>query len=297
VFKLTPLFGRLSADDAGNVYGRRGFLVRVAYLLAAMACWLCDGLLRRKHGDVVVLCYHGISARQRGPFARQMSRIAGRSIDVEEAGRTLRVAHCSPRVCVTFDDAFASLLENALPILREYRIPSVVFAVVDNLGSTPRWQMPTGHPEKNEVLMSSEQVRMIVENGLCRIGSHTLTHQPLAAVGPEELRRQLLDSKAKLECLLQREVSELALPHGSFDDGVLEAATQAGYRRIFTLEPSLWSAGQAERVIGRFLMSPDVWRIEFMLTCAGAYSYLYYWRRFLRRLRAWFSGRQDHRPF
>ncbi len=121
------------------------------------------------------------------------------------------------------------------------------------------------------------------QGGLCRIGSHTLTHPDLRALSPGSVREQLVRSRNRLREIVQGPVEDLALPFGSYDVGVLAAARAAGYRRVFTLDPCLRPLQPG--VIGRFSMAPDVWAWEFRLTCAGGYAWLWPWRRLLRRLR------------
>ncbi len=192
---------------------------------------------------------------------------------------------------MTFDDGFACLLENAFPVMRSLGIPCTVFPVTGNLGDRPRWCMPAGHPEAAERLMTAEEVRAAQDSGMCRIGSHTLTHPRLGDLkDPETLRREIEESRAALETITGSVVEDLALPHGSCTPATLAAARAAGYRRIFTLGERLWSGRAEDDVIGRFPMSPDVWKLEFLLTCEGAYSYLYHWRRCLRRAGSWIYG-------
>lgn len=273
-----------------SIYARRRILVRIVYLLVAVLWWLGGSLvslLRGGRRGVVVLCYHGIPDSQRLRFAWQMARVADRTIDAEDIEAAATVPARRPRVCVTFDDAFANLLRNALPIMQQLEIPATIFAVPGNLGDTPRWPMPAGHPEADEPTMTAAQLAA-VQSPLCRIGSHTLTHADLTSLSAAALRQQLVQSRRQLRQVLQTDVEDLALPFGAGNSRVLAAAREAGYQRVFTLEPCLEPL--AAGILGRFSMCPSAWRWEFHLTCAGAYAWLRPWRRFLRRLR---SGRPE----
>jgi peptidoglycan/xylan/chitin deacetylase (PgdA/CDA1 family) len=266
-------------------YAQHGLLIRVVYLLVALLWWLAGRtaiLLRGGHRGVIVLCYHGIPDRDRSRFAWQMSQVADRAIDAADVEHAEAAGDRRLHVCVTFDDAFANLLRNALPIMQQLEIPATIFAVTGNLDDTPRWPMPPDHPEACEPIMSASQIAR-TQSSLCRIGSHTLTHPDLTSLSPPHLRKQLVQSRRQLRQLLQLDVEDLALPFGACNSRVLSAARDAGYRRVFTLEPCFQTLSPG--VIGRFSMTPDAWRCEFRLTCAGAYAWLRPWRRFLRRLR------------
>jgi len=265
---------------------KRGTIVRLIYLTWAAAWWVLTGFSRSVRGRVVVLCYHGVTPRQRRSFERQMRLIADRATDVSLLTSTQSGNQNRPRVCITFDDGFSNLLDTALPIMHELHIPSIVFAVTGNLGDKPRWEMPVGHPEAEELVMTAEQVRAAAGCGLCRFGSHTVSHPDLTTISKDQLIKELVDSKASLEHLLGVEVEDLALPFGDYDERVIAVCKASGYKRVYTLNPCLVSPQDGVTKIGRFSMSPDVWGIEFLLTCAGAYSWLGPWRRFLRRIRA-----------
>lgn len=278
------------SSSAGNasVHGDHGLAVRLVYLAVA-AGWsvlrIAAAFVRGQTGQTVVLCYHGVSARQRDGFAWQMSKLAGRAIDI--ALPTVPSLHRDhlPQVCVTFDDAYANLLDSALPVTRRLRIPVIIFAVAGNLGRKPDWPMPPGHPDTHEATMTPAQLTQAIRQGLCRVGSHTLTHKALGQCPSTVVEAECFESRHRLREVLGQPVEDLALPYGSCNDEVLAAALAAGYRRIYTLQPRVHRPGY-NGVIGRFCMTPETWRIEFLLTCAGGYSWLYPWRRLLRRIRS-----------
>lgn len=231
-----------------------------------------------------MLYYHGIPAEMRDKFEWQIQKLAkwkssASCTDGKYREGTRKGVH------VTFDDAYANLLDNALPVLERYQIPATIFAVADNLGCLPRWEMPYRHPESSEMTMTAKQLVAVPENPLIRIGSHTLTHPDLAKIRPEQLKIELTESKHRLEELLHKPIEDLSLPFGSYNQQVLTMAREAGYKRVYTVDAKLAYPVSQEPVIGRFAMSPSAWKIEFILTCAGAYSWLYrvrkLWRLFL----------------
>jgi peptidoglycan/xylan/chitin deacetylase (PgdA/CDA1 family) len=247
-----------------TIYGRHGNIVRLLYLVLAIVWYILTVVGRLVRKKSVVLCYHGVCPEQKYRFERQIAKIVGSFPDVR----------------ITFDDAFENLIENALPTLIEFKMSASIFAVPGNLGHTPQWNISSEHPEYHEKTMSAQQLKMI-QSDLITIGSHTQTHSDLTKLTSESIRWELVESKKNLEQLLGKTVDDLALPHGAYNQDVLDIAREAGYKRIYTLEPSLANYDQ-EGKIGRFSMSPDVWPIEFYLTCCGAYSWLFYFRKLIR---------------
>lgn len=241
----------------------------------------------RKKGvsSFIVLCYHGIPQTAKSIFERQIKHAASYAMQISTDAKQVNICPQKKSVCFTFDDAFANLLDNALPVLEKYRIPAIIFAVAGNLGEKPCWKMPVGHPESNERTMTADQLVSLNKNSLIKIGSHTLTHPDLTAISRDQVKAELVESKRRLETLMGYAVEDIALPYGAYNQAVLTMAQDAGYKRVYTLDSKPVDLESGKAVIGRFSMSPDVWKIEFILTCGEAYAWLRLWRRFVRQVR------------
>lgn len=267
-------------------YRKHSTLLRVLYLLVAMVGYLYIYFRKKDISSSVILCYHGIPQTDKSVFEWQIKHAASCAAQVSSDAKEVDVCSQKKNVCFTFDDAFANLLDNALPVLEKYCVSATVFAVLGNLGETPRWKISANHPESYEKTMTADQLVSLSKHPLIKIGSHTLTHPDLVEISPQQARTELADSKRQLEALLGCLVEELALPHGAYNEAVLAMAMEVGYKRVYSLDPKLVDLESSGAVIGRFSMSPDVWKIEFMLTCAGAYAWLSPWRRFIRQVRS-----------
>jgi peptidoglycan/xylan/chitin deacetylase (PgdA/CDA1 family) len=268
------------------IYAKHGIYVRCIYLLIS-GFFYCFRHILFYDEYIIAICYHGISSGQRNRFRKQMHSIARQIITGKKSSTQIKpkLFTKAPKVYITFDDAFENLLENAIPVLEDYQIPAIIFAVAGNLGETPRWEMPSNHPESYEKTMTADQLASLSKHHLIKIGSHTVTHPNLVEISPEQAKTELVDSKQQLEALLGCLVEDLALPYGAYNQTVLTMAQEAGYQRVYTLDPKPVNLKLGRAVIGRFSMSPDVWRIEFLLTCVGAYAWLAPWRRFIRQLK------------
>lgn len=262
---------------------KRGLIIRVIYLCISLAWYLLTGFGRRYRTSAVVLCYHGVTAANKKAFARQIELIhdcirpVGVLPPASSAGK-------EPFVWVTFDDAFANLLENALPVFFGAQGRPMIFAVPESFGRTPSWNMPSSHPDRRERVMTREEFASGVRAGFFCAGSHTLTHPCLPKLDRICIEKEALESKLRLETLIKGSVQDLALPYGANTVEVAEIVLRAGYARVFTLEPRVVTSTE-EKVIGRFGMTPDAWPAEFILTCRGAYAWLYGVRRLLRSVR------------
>jgi peptidoglycan/xylan/chitin deacetylase (PgdA/CDA1 family) len=155
---------------------------------------------------------------------------------------------------------------------------ATVFVVSANLGRTPQWDMPPDHPDRNERIVTVEQLRSFPA-GVVTIGSHTRTHPKLTQLPPALVRMELRKSREELEAILGRSVDALSVPYGLYDEEVLHISREAGYSSVFTTDPEVIDLRHASRCIGRFKVTPDDWMIEFKLKALGAYR----WRHLLRQ--------------
>ncbi|MDP5134691.1 polysaccharide deacetylase family protein [Rheinheimera baltica] len=98
-----------------------------------------------------------------------------------------------------------------------------------------------GMPEPTELLVNWQQLKEMADNGM-HIGSHTLSHNILAHLTPEQQLVELTQSKQRLETMLHREILSVAYPVGgsdTFTRNTLNVAQQAGYKLAFTFIPGI----------------------------------------------------------
>ena len=87
-------------------------------------------------------------------------------------------------------------------------------------------------------LLTLEQIREMQKYGV-EFGSHSLAHASLPGVSDAQLRREVGDSKHRLEDLLGAEVISFAYPYGEVDRRVRSAVSDAGYKLAFTAIPGV----------------------------------------------------------
>jgi peptidoglycan/xylan/chitin deacetylase (PgdA/CDA1 family) len=139
-------------------------------------------------------------------------------------------------VLLTFDDAYEDLYEELLPLVIEYRYTPLIFLVVDRIGASNVWDQERGLRVRD--LLTLEQIREMQKYGV-EFGSHSLTHASLPGVSDAQLRREVGDSKHRLEDLLGAEVISFAYPYGEVDRRVRSAVSDAGYKLAFTAIPGV----------------------------------------------------------
>lgn len=122
--------------------------------------------------------------------------------------------------------------------------------------------LPDKVPEEFGAI-SWDQAREMGANGV-EIGSHTVTHPILTQVDDEQLRREMAESKIRIENELGQEARLFCYPNGNFDSRVQFAAENAGYLCAVTTRhgfndsnchPLAFRRIDAERDLAHFVQS------------------------------------------
>jgi len=255
--------------------------LRIVKLIVSLSVAWADAVsvtishLRGEHPRTryVVLYYHAIRASARRQFASQMDELTRLTVPVDlESGEPLPKGR--RYTAVTFDDAFISVVENALPELQARRIPCTIFVPTGSIARHPSWIGPS-HEDAGEIVASAEVLRTIANQPLVRIGSHSVSHPDFRRLDERQARDELIRSKATLEEISGREVNSFSFPHGAHTPRSLELARQCGYARVLTVDPIQMTAPREEFVVGRVRVEPHDWPIEFRLKVLGAYRWMF----------------------
>ncbi|CAN7220886.1 glycosyltransferase [Phenylobacterium sp. LjRoot225] len=149
-------------------------------------------------------------------------------------------------VLITFDDGYLDVLTQAAPAMERYGFVGTVFLVTEEMGGTARWDAAYGPPAR---LMDWAQAEALRARGWS-FGAHSARHLPLTGLSPDELRRELTESREAIAGRLGT-CSGLAYPYGDVDEAVAREAFAAGYRLAFTCVPSLWRRGSPIMMLPR----------------------------------------------
>jgi glycosyltransferase involved in cell wall biosynthesis len=208
---------------------------------------------------VRVLCYHAIAdlagAQVMEPYGippqifRAHMTLLGRHFRFITGSEFLRLLDGKggvPRraLLVTFDDCFTDLLNVGLPILHEFAVPAIAFAVTQRLGGTNDWDAHLGAAELS--LLDGDALRTLGDGGVA-IGSHSRTHRALNTLSLSELDDELSGSHSDLRSLRLRSLPVHAYPHGEYNDVVIGRTRAAGYEAAFTVTPKIVEPGRVDR--------------------------------------------------
>ena len=127
-------------------------------------------------------------------------------------------------VVITFDDGYRSILDIALPALRDNGFFATVFVVTGLLAGTNRWDAD----EIQEPLLSVDDVQRVKAGGH-DVQSHTRTHPDLNALSSRDALNELRASRLDLQRILGAPARVVAYPWGNPSPHVCDLAREAGY--------------------------------------------------------------------
>lgn len=202
---------------------------------------------------VPVLCYHRVEVPPRGAeydtnfvtpsqFASHLRALANfgcHAVTISDITRWQRGTHTLPAraVAITFDDAYESVRDCAVPLLDSHGWPATIFVVSSQLGGSNSWDVDAPRAQ----LLDADALGALARAGH-EIGSHSRNHQRIRGLDETSARDELAGSRATLEQKIGAPILSFAFPYGSHDRLALERVREAGYSSACTLKR--WANGR-----------------------------------------------------
>lgn len=254
---------------------------RVARQGVAMASWASGSLAVRAllgtRPRVRALTYHRFGDAPGDPwcvatadFAVQMRWLAERGLLVSlDAVRDFVAGGTSlphDSVLVTIDDGCRSLVEEALPVLREFAVPAVAYVSAGLVGAAA---VAADHAEP---FATWDELAKAQESGV-EIGSHAFDHRSLARMSDAEALDQAVRSREEIGARLGTPVRSFAYPFGTradFDARTNRLLADAGYEIAFHSVHGSIRPGMAPIGLPRVKVEGGEGQRIFELTSRGA---------------------------
>jgi peptidoglycan/xylan/chitin deacetylase (PgdA/CDA1 family) len=171
----------------------------------------------------------------------------------------------SPRVAISFDDAYRSAFEHAVPLLRERGFPAAFFVPTKWIGARNAWQPRSDLPLE---LMSAEELAELARSGFA-VESHGHAHIDYARSDSRAVEDDVRTSVERLTEVLGRRPRYLAYPYGRASPAAAAEASRLGLRGAFALDRPQKVSG--DFAIGRIPVVPADIRPLFAFKTAGRY--------------------------
>ena len=249
------------------------FLAAIFYIIRECVRFVRRSIGRSTPSSSVVLMYHAVKTDKLEDFKKHMDLIMkiGNPAWADSVEMT---SDARPKIAVTFDDGFRSVVENALPIMQERGIPATIFIPTGYIGKKPDWKFDS--PDDvivDDKVLNETQLRGL-DHDLVKVGSHSVTHSRLPQLGQKEANKELMESKKALENILGKSIDLFAFPYGDYNEETIKLCIKVGYRCIFIATPMWGSSANNGTVRGRIDISLNDWCFEYRLKMLGAYEWL-----------------------
>jgi len=172
-----------------------------------------------------------------------------------------------PRIAIiTFDDAFRSFFELALPALKRRGMRATVFVPAGEIGGSNRWDSAKGFPRRE--IMGEHEMRQIVTDGM-EIGSHGWAHRSLPECSEADAREELIRSREHLRAL-GHSANVFAYPYGHHSKHSKGMVEEAGYRAAVSIFSDASSVTDDRYAMRRIYVHPgdSAWRFRCKLSRA-----------------------------
>ena len=162
-------------------------------------------------------------------------------------------------ILITFDDAYESLLENAVPVLKRFLAPAVVFAPTQFIGETNLFDHGV---EPLERIADWKTLGALEDSGVS-VESHGYSHRGFSALSQDEIEQELDFSRQAIRKNLGKDSRMFAFPYGDCGNdqtAVHSAISSAGYDVAFLYGGGIFEPGQtpAPLFLPRLAMGPGV---------------------------------------
>lgn len=128
-------------------------------------------------------------------------------------------------IVITFDDGYKDNLTEAIPILKEFNFPALIFTCL-------------GYIESNKKELDDYWTKwdFLTREDLCHllnfdidIGLHSMTHRRLTGLNYNEITEEIINAKTKLESYINKQVNLFSYPHGTFNNAIIDMLKVNGF--------------------------------------------------------------------
>ena len=214
--------------------------------------------------EISVICYHSISEEKLSlavspkVFDEQISFLKKNKyvfVTIDDIIDFINKKKFLPKkaVAITFDDGYADLYFNALPILKKYKIPVTIFIVLDKLA----FKNNTGVKLD---LLSTLQIKEMKRHNI-DFQFHSKSHLLLDRLTTKEMKSELFNDE---------NFNYFAYPGGHYAGEAIEALKLIGFKGAFTIRPGLIKNNINPFLINRnvILRSMPLWQFKIRITKA-----------------------------
>jgi peptidoglycan/xylan/chitin deacetylase (PgdA/CDA1 family) len=266
-------------------------VAKAALTRARSATWLARSRGRLDGRALRVLLYHRV-ADDRDPlavsprrFREQMDCLAAAGFEVIDLAQVVDVLETgspgSRTIGLTFDDGFADVRDQALPVLSRHGFHATVFVTTGVADGRTSF----GWYDRQPPVLGWDEIGELDHEGTLHFEAHTVSHPNLLDVDDARAAAEIGDCRVELSERLGRPVTLFAYPAGLHGERERRLARQAGYRAAVSCEPGLNGPHTDRFALRRRQIDAADTLLDFRAKIGGGHDTPPPLRRSYRRLR------------
>lgn len=188
------------------------------------------------------------------------------------------------QVAITFDDGYACLYHDVLPILNKINSVATVYLntgwIAEIADERKQSQMKLGHYPDEQFLTWEEVISL--EKAGWEIGSHGVEHANLTIAEHAVVQHELLQSKKAIEYRLQKPCRHFAYTFGYHHAALQNEVKKAGYDYAVAAHHAVYRKSDHSMMIPRMNIQNDYTMNDFINIILGKWDFLNYIHRVKR---------------
>ena len=153
-------------------------------------------------------------------------------------------------ILLTVDDAFKSFYQNAWPVLKEKKIPFILFVNTREITS------------KHSNYMSWDQIRELKNSGLVTIGGHSWSHEYFINMKLEEVKKDIQKSHDDYQKQLKQIPDLYAHTFGETSSDIIKLIRDFNYKIIFGQHSGVISRNENINYLPRFSLNENYGKMK-----------------------------------
>ena len=229
---------------------------------------IADMKLSFYHRDIILL-YHSVEKNASDyPYSVSLEsfkahlEILSDHFEIVSLEKLFNTPNKTPRVALTFDDAYDDFHTTVFPILQEGRLSATVF-VPTNFIESEHYLYISEDGKSHKHHLTWDQMRELQSSGLVEFGSHTHSHID-AVLNFDNLKNDIHISIKTIEKELGKPPRYFAYPFGTFNSATDKIVLSCGFEKIFTTQSNSVTDGdiQGRHDIQRSIESNDLFKLK-----------------------------------
>lgn len=166
------------------------------------------------NGDIPVLMYHFINRKIFELHLRILKLLGYETITFKDLARIgLTNRREKKYIIITIDDGNKSDYTIFFPALKKFNMKAVLFIT----------------SESDSKKLNRKEIKELYESGLIEFGGHGENHKSMISLSEEELEKEILENKYKIENIVGEKILSFAYPYGHKTRRIEKAVRDAGY--------------------------------------------------------------------